>query len=213
MDEENCSESPSCAVPMGAHCVAVTATKVRKSANRMLLASDIGKVLWFSGDYSVTLPAPSALGLPTGAAVTFYCTGGTGKAIAGAQASFITRTSPVAFDVGDFLTFVAVTATQWAPMGTAQLGDSLQFSSSMTPNGHKRLPGNFLMQWTTTSLQANVPSKVSWTIAFPTALVGLWTVANNSGVATAPATYLENNNDATLVSAYSGNVRVYAIGH
>lgn len=186
---------------------------VAVSANRMLLASDIGKVLWFSGDYSVTLPAPSALGLPTGAAVTFYCTGGTGKAIAGAQASFITRTSPVIFHVGDFLTFVAVTATQWAPMGTAQQGDTLQFSSSMTPYGHKRLPGDFLMQWTSVALQANVPSKVSWTIAFPTALVGVWTAANNSGVASPPATYLENNNDVTLICAYSGNVRVFAIGH
>ncbi|OFJ47813.1 hypothetical protein BA896_001155 [Janthinobacterium lividum] len=183
------------------------------SGSRQITDDDIGKVLWLGGDYSITLPPPGSLGLPPGASVSFYCTSGTGRVLAGAGAQFDTRLSPVKFNVGDYLTFMVASGTQWAPMGTAQLGDSLQFASSMTPYGHKRLPGNFLMQWTTVSLQANVPTKVSWTIAFPTALVGLWTAANNSGVATAPASYLESNNDAMLVSSYSGNARIYAIGH
>jgi hypothetical protein len=92
------------------------------AASRNLTVNDIGKTVWFSGAFTLTLPTPASLGLPEGAAFTAYATGAAGTVAIGAGASLDTHTAPISIERGNGMTFFAASGTQWGAFGTASVG-------------------------------------------------------------------------------------------
>lgn len=146
------------------------------SVSRSLLPSDIGKAVFVaSGGWQITAPTPGSMGVPIGAAVTFFGTVGTNSTIVpgpGAVINTATGSIPsVSLKTGQSLTLVALTNSLWQVLNsTATLGENESFAAALSANGYQKLPSGLIEQWGITGGAAqNVPVTVTFPIAFPTA--------------------------------------------
>lgn len=122
------------------------------SSNRSATTADAGKILWFSGAYTLTLPTPQSIGIPVGATITVYGTSGTGipgTVAAGSGVCFDNRggTGASVSILDDYCIFMAASATQWTQFGTADLQKTASFTQSKSANGYQKLPGGLIIQW------------------------------------------------------------------
>lgn len=145
------------------------------SANRTLDASDAGKPLQIStAGVTITLPLSSGLQAGTVFHIRNVATGNIFVACSGADTIGInsqTLTS-IALGNGDSLYLVAVGGGGYAVFGgSAQLGYSAAFSSSLAASGYQRMPSGLIIQWGVSS-----GTSVVFPIAFPNAA---FTVVSN----------------------------------
>jgi hypothetical protein len=151
------------------------------SASRNLALGDIGALLWFNsvGSYTLNLLAPSVMGVPnTGASFTVFCTsvGGTIAASGGAtiQDQSGGLSTSYAMKLGQSAKFVATGPSQWTVLeATSSLGKNADFNGSFGANGYQKLPSGYIEQWGTAVTDASGKAYVSFTTAFPNALLNI----------------------------------------
>lgn len=158
------------------------------SASRALSAADIGKALFIAATaITVTVPTPSSLGLPLGAAATFFTSGSTSATFTAGSGAIINApganaVSSFVVGYGQCLTLVAVTGTTWQVLNsTAALGQTADFAASLSAAGYQKLPGGLIIQWGTYRCRAVTSGTVTYPIAFPNAMLANWVCDYNDG--------------------------------
>jgi hypothetical protein len=143
-------------------------------ASRTLTAADIGKLLWLSsaGTYTLTIPAPSALGLPDGASFSVFATSALGVVAAGGSATIQMQggsiVASINIKVGQSAKFVVIGMNQWMLTdSTAGLDKNADFASSFGSIGYQKLPSGDVEQW---GLYVSAPSGANTVIPLPVAL-------------------------------------------
>ncbi|MDN2703454.1 phage tail protein [Janthinobacterium sp. SUN100] len=128
-----------------------------------------------TGTFSVNLPLISAL--PNGQIVEFanFSGGIVNLLRQGADFIFVNQSAPqvsLTMAPGDTLRLIATTIGWMGIGGSAQLQFSSSFSSSLTPNGYKQLPGGYIEQWGVALVSAaNVATPVTFPIPFTSAVL------------------------------------------
>lgn len=143
-------------------------------ASRVLTVADIGKILWLSsaGSYTLTLPTPTALGLPDGASFNVFTTSASGVVSVGGAATIQTQggsiVTSVSLKVGQSARFVAIGVNQWLVTdSTAGLDKNADFAGSLGATGYQKLPSGDVDQW---GLYIAAPSGSDTVITLPVAL-------------------------------------------
>ncbi|NVI81928.1 phage tail protein [Janthinobacterium sp. BJB401] len=128
-----------------------------------------------AGTFSVNLPLISTL--PNGQIVEFanFSGGIVNLLRQGADFIFVNQSAPqvsLTMAPGDTLRLIATTIGWMGIGGSAQLQFSSSFSSSLTPNGYKQLPGGYIEQWGVALVSAaNVATPVTFPIPFTSAVL------------------------------------------
>lgn len=138
----------------------------------VIAASEAGKAIGLASAGTYTLPA--AADVPFGAAFEFFST--TSGAVIqreGSDAIILNGASTptsVALNNGDTLVLVKAGVTSWiAVSGSAQLGKSAAFGSSITTSGYQKLPSGLIIQWGSWAAggTSGLPQVVTFPITFP----------------------------------------------
>lgn len=154
------------------------------ATSRALVASDIGQALWFSGaGFTLTLPTPTSLGIPSGKAVTVFGNAYTGAIVAGAGA-FInfagSNDGAITIKAGQTATFVAVSPTTWQVINsTAAMGKNADFAASFTVNGFQKLPSGFIEQFGYITTSASGDVNLVYPFTFPNGVLNVSAVYQN----------------------------------
>lgn len=140
------------------------------NSSQTLTASQSGSCIDYygAGGHTFTLPAVSAM--PTNGGAFCITNGGTGPlTVVRAGADWVVNgANSMTLNPGDSLSLVATNnSSQWIALGgSAQLGYSGAFGSSLSGNGYQKLPSGMLMQWGSVSSPG-----ASGSITFPTAFL------------------------------------------
>jgi hypothetical protein len=136
-------------------------------ASRTLTPEEIGGLVWFGGNYTLSLPKPSALGVPIGGSFNVMATSAGGRVqplpgtVIQRQDGF--RPTFYRIESGQSARFVALTDSEWLITdSTASLETNYDFRQSKTTNGYQYLPGGLLECW---GISAVTTDKVS--VTFP----------------------------------------------
>lgn len=197
---------------------------VNFSASRSLTAADMGKLIWVSGSgLTLTLPTPTSLGLPNGAAFTLLSTA---NAITVAAGSGVTMQNSLggsyggAVKTGQSLTLAVTGGTVWQVVqSNADLNNNADFGASLSASGYQKLPGGLIIQWGTGNIAANnTLTNLALPIAWPNGLLqcsaswvasGPTTGGIGSAAGTSPLTQIGFYNSYTAAL----NIRYIAIGY
>ncbi|BBH11693.1 gp53-like domain-containing protein [Chromobacterium haemolyticum] len=185
------------------------------AASRNLSVSDIGTALAFSGNYTLTLPTPSSLGLINGAACTLYSTSSTGTISAGSGVtlSMAGSISSLAVNAGQSCTIVVVSGTQWQVISsTAGLSQNADFGSSLAGNGYQKLPNGLIVQWGSRNSTASTDT-LTLPLTFPNAGLQVYVTDSGNGRVAFGASFASTST-VTVYCASAGNLyRYFAIGN
>ncbi len=152
---------------------------VSLSTSRNLLATDIGKILLFNAaSLTLTMPTPTSLSIPIGGTVEVASYTGTDGTIAFSGSTYTYGASGISTNLsvkaGETLALTAVTANVWlVTAGTAELGKTASFGSSLATAGYQKLPSGLIIQWGNFNGTAGASGTYTFPIAFPTACVGI----------------------------------------
>lgn len=145
--------------------------------------SDVNKIINVSTGSTITLPATS--GIVAGCTVLLFGTMTSSTAtIAPASGDSLvvgkTTVANLTLGPGDSVLAVYQTAGAWLLLGTAQLGNSNQFASSLASSGYQKLPSGLIVQWGV--LGTVSPSGSTWTfpIVFPNAALRCFATSYNN---------------------------------
>ena len=179
----------------------------------VLTAADAGKLIWLAGagGYNITLPVLSTM--ITGATFEFFSSSGVACPVirAGTDELFLNGAggSTVSIGNGDTLRVTANTGTGWAANGgSAQIGKSAAFGSSLAANGYQKLPSGLIVQWGGTgNITAGSAQAVTYPIAFPSGMQGC-SVSPSYATTGAGAAYMShvNTSASTLTINNTGAV-------
>lgn len=179
---------------------------VSYSTSTTITAADAGKSILLSPGVTITLPAANSV--PAGTSFHFFLSG-TGSAvvqraggdiIAGAASS-----TAVSLTQGDNVSLRSNGASGWlAYEGSARLGASGAFGSSLAANGYQRLPSGLIIQWGKSgAINVGSITTVTFPITFPT-VCAAFTTSNTQG--SAGATSANNYANAWINSTSSASI-------
>lgn len=146
-------------------------------ASRNITASDIGKLLWFSGKYAIGIVPPSTLGLYAGGAFEVFATavGGSLLAVGGVGMMDQAGTLVESFSVnpGQSVKLVANSSNQWVVISsTAGLAKNSDFAALLGTFGHIQHPSGLIEQWVNGTSDANGILSVTLPKKFPNKILG-----------------------------------------
>lgn len=167
------------------------ASQIGIYSSRNLLASDMGSDLLFNAAaVTLTIPAPTSLGIAIGACVTITAHAYTGMVYFSGctytySAGGMTASIPVL--PGESLTLLATTADAasiWQVMpSTAGMGNLGSFGASHAISGYQKLPGGLIIQWGDCLLISGALAYFNFPIAFPdTAYAVVCSGGNDTGL-------------------------------
>lgn len=136
-----------------------------------LTSANAGQLLVFSSGVVGTLPAASSI--KSGQGLQFFSIVAGASVVRAGTTDTITvgssAFSSIALNAGDTLTLLSNGTNGWyAVDGSAQLGSSAVFGSSIGSSGYQKLPSGLILQWGIASTGAS-PVAVTFPIAFPNA--------------------------------------------
>lgn len=148
--------------------------------NSYLLASDVGKQVYLSGNtyYTVGVCAPTTV--PSGACYSFVCTN-SGSVNLYCETKFLLNngalTTTINLKQGDTLEMVA-TGSSWVVCGgSASLRNAGDFKASLATNGYQKLPSGLIIQWG--SSERTGSTTVTFPIRFPNACYSVCATFNS----------------------------------
>jgi hypothetical protein len=140
-------------------------------------AADAGKLILADAVTNTTLTLPAANSVGRGSSFTIMGTrAGITTTIARAGSDGIivnggASLTSITIGNGDKLTFTSNGGASWYTEGSAQLGYSNSFASSLATSGYQRLPSGLIIQWGGT-LGVTNSIAITFPIAFPNAVLG-----------------------------------------
>ncbi|KVZ72527.1 hypothetical protein [Burkholderia ubonensis] len=174
-------------------------------------AADIGKYFTQQAAAAATYALPSTEGLPPGAAIAFKVTSNFPLTIPCNGGDLISAngqtTSSLTLGTGDDVILVCPQKGYWFASGSAVVGQSSKFASSLASNGYQKLPSGLIIQW----LQISVPggsigATYTLPIAFPNspiAAAGMLGAAGQVGGSGGVATVYGYNYTRSAVTFYT----------
>ena len=150
------------------------------STTQTIPASAVGSYIQANGAGSITLTLPLAAGVPAGsmlllesvatAAVTFSRQGAESIVMNGS-----TSVNSINLSQGDTLWLESSTGGTWTAVGgSAQLGYSAAFGSTIATPGYQKLPSGLIIQWGTSTASA-AGSAVTFPLTFPNSIFQITT--------------------------------------
>lgn len=192
------------------------------AASRVLTASDIGALIWFhsSGPYTLTLPTPDAMGVPSGAAFTVFCTSTGGVVNAPGAGSIQDQSGGMSalypMKSGQSAKFVATSGTQWTVLeATSSLAKNSDFAAVLSGTAaSQQLPGLMIKVGNIANASTAATIPLTFPVSFPNVCVGLLLTPWQTG----GATYSHNGRDKSGATISRGtNANFYfdyiAIGY
>lgn len=193
------------------------------AASRSLTVADIGKFVWLSnlGPFTLTLPAPSALGVPFGASFTVFATSTQGTLLTSGGTTIQEQAGALVTSFliksGQSARLVATATNQWMVTdSSANLGKNADFACLKSMNGWLESPSGLTEQWgPIPAIPANSSVLVTFPKAFTTGAVGYALASGGSG-AGVPGVNVQNVsetqvrfwNQSTTASTQAGGYRV-----
>lgn len=168
------------------------------AASRSLTVADVGCALWpKDSGYTLTLPSPANLGLPTGACFMVFCNGGTDISLTAGAGCMVIHADgnlgTAAVKNGQCATFMVVASNTWQIVSsTAHLGTNADFASNLGLEwSSQKLPGLSIKTGFINSTSAAATIPLTFPISFPKNCVAL--ILN--GWAACPAAFTHSLRD------------------
>lgn len=154
-----------------------------------LAASTLGGTVLFNSASAIVPTLPAASSMYAGSRIEMMNINAGVATVTRAGTDVITvngsTVTTIALGAGDTLTLESNGATGWyAVGGSAQLGQSGVFGSSLGASGYQKLPSGLIIQWGTFTPSAGtgaVTTAVTFPMAFPNQCYSVTTAAGGSG--------------------------------
>lgn len=152
-----------------------------------LTLADVGKVFTFYGSTaSQIITLPTAASVAAGAGFWFVNQGSVAVQVKGNGSEVInintlsgaTQSNALTIAPGDSIFFSSNSVNVWNAFGWAS---NNQFPKLLVGYGYQKLPSGLIVQWGQVLVNANSSVSVSWPIAFPAAVIGVYTGRMTAG--------------------------------
>lgn len=197
------------------------------SGNATIGPSDIGKRINTTSASNITLTVPDPTSYPVGSTFLVHNTGGGGvttlvPAVAGTLNNGGTLGN-IALAAQSYVWLTKTDANYWLAIGgSAHIGKTAEFASSVASSGYQKLPSGLIVQWGTTTVTTSVIAEnnafyygtalATLPIAFPNACLGSQVTVNGDIANMQLASGGTNNTTSVHLYAFStGNNQALSV--
>lgn len=158
--------------------------QVTYSSSATLGAADVGKRINTTTASNITLTLPDPTNYPSGAAFFVHNTGGGGvTTLAPSVANTLNNGGTlgnIALREQSYVWLVRTDGNFWlACGGSAHIGKTPEFGSSLGSSGWQRLPSGLIVQWGSANGNASGSQSITFPVAFPTGCRAVTMTAQN----------------------------------